>query len=339
MIISFFDMSSWPMPWMSMLSMEWYWYVLNGYPILTKSLTTAMIQLCGDLLAQYYEYRMTPILDTDPDQRRPQQPEQTNHKTATKMMASAGSTINCDRGSGRIRQRNRGQTNDAKNSNPIQLQQQEDDRNGYLHSNGYRCRHRPAFFQGYSVRRGASLFVDGLVLSGPLLHFCFEYMEHYLPTMSSTSTSGGDVGEVGSREDGGNVVATCIHVLINDYIIDSIYITLSYIFTSFCEGHYKIDTAMLLDWNVNLMHSKSVIKDLFDKMRHDILPTIKASWFTSLGLIPIEFICFRYLKVEFRVLAMNFLDLFWGAIISFVSHQTKKSNRTKSKSTNKPKTS
>eukprot|EP00533_Pseudo-nitzschia_delicatissima_P002607 CAMPEP_0116112890 /NCGR_PEP_ID=MMETSP0327-20121206/19217_1 /TAXON_ID=44447 /ORGANISM="Pseudo-nitzschia delicatissima, Strain B596" /LENGTH=265 /DNA_ID=CAMNT_0003606213 /DNA_START=39 /DNA_END=833 /DNA_ORIENTATION=+ len=101
--------------------------------------------------------------------------------------------------------------------------------------------------KAYDLRRGLSLFCDGLLLSGPLLHYCFEWMEEIWPT-------GGD--EV-------ITLATLCHVFVNDYIIDSIYIGLSFVFTGVVEGY-----------------TLGQVAEIF---RKDYGATVRASWLTSLG--------------------------------------------------------
>lgn len=167
----------------------------------------------------------------------------------------------------------------------------------------YEKRRRDGKHGAYSLRRGLSLFADGLLLSGPLLHYCFEAMEHYLPT--TADEKGGD--------NAGNTMnttqAVLVHVLINDYIIDTVYIALSFLFTSVAEGYT----------------TKEQLLSIFQK---DYVATVTASWCTSLCFIPIEFLCFGYLPLHFRVLSMNFVDLLWGAIISFFSHRSRSRDTT-----------
>ncbi len=196
---------------------SWYMMVLEKYPVLTKALTTGVIQFFGDYAAQQYE-------------------QQHEKKGKQKDVA-------------------------------------------------------------YDLRRGLSLFADGLLLSGPLLHYCFEWMEDIWPT-------GGDVGTA-------KPLATLCHVFVNDYIIDSVYIGLSFVFTGIVEGY-----------------SLRQVAEIF---RNDYGATVRASWLTSLGLIPVEILCFGYLSLSFRVLAMNFVDLLWGAIVSFYSHRSRRENPEKEK--------
>jgi hypothetical protein len=137
----------------------------------------------------------------------------------------------------------------------------------------------------YSMRRGLSLFVDGLVLSGPLMHYSYQWMEQVLPTGT------------------GDWKAIVCHVLIDDYIIDNLYIALSFVFTGVSEGHGK---------------------DLSSIFRKDYWATMTASLCTNLVLVPVEYFCFGYLSIQFRTLFMNFVDLLWGAIISFMSHRSRR---------------
>jgi hypothetical protein len=201
-----------------------YMTALEDYPIFTKALTTGIIQLLGDLVAQRYEQ---------------------------------------------------------------QQQQQENDATTLHYNNN----------KGYDLRRGASLFADGLLLSGPLLHYCFEWMEEAWPT-TSEGTGGGA---------GGLSLATLCHVFVNDYIIDSLYIGLSFVFTGLFEGYS--------------------LGQVFGIVRKDYWATVRASWLTSLGLIPVEIVCFGYLSLSLRVLAMNFVDLLWGAIVSFYSHRSRREHQ------------
>jgi hypothetical protein len=125
-----------------------------------------------------------------------------------------------------------------------------------------------------------------MFLSGPLLHYAFEFMETVFPT-----------------SEGHASIAALLHVFLNDYLIDTLYLAVSFVFVAIAEGHAK---------------------DLVKLLKTDFVPTVKAGWSTSIALTPVEFICFRYLSVNFRVLFMNFVDIFWGAIVSFIAHRSRR---------------
>mmetsp|Transcript_27607 Transcript_27607/g.66362 ORF Transcript_27607/g.66362 Transcript_27607/m.66362 type:complete len:326 (+) Transcript_27607:226-1203(+) len=288
-----------PLPTSSSLSssnitmiIEWYLKQLNDHPLLTKSLTTGVVQFSGDGLAQYYEYyEKQQQTDGDEGQLSEQHPKKFD-----------------------------------KECYPEQR------------SNGGRRFYRSFFYDYYTFRRGLALFIDGLVLSGPLLHYCFDFMERWIPTSTGEISDDGTSSLSPSSswsEASDEIIATCLQVLINDIIIDSIYIILSFAFTSILEGDYKSNdirrtmtmTSKSSETTTVTKQLKTTTKNLWTSLLQDIFPSIKASWFTSLGLIPVEFVCFRCLHVSLRVLAMNFIDLVWGAIISFVSHRSKKQRR------------
>ena len=143
---------------------------------------------------------------------------------------------------------------------------------------------------GYDPRRGLSLAADGMFLSGPLLHFAFEFMEHVLPSQESNSKSWIST-------------ATILHVLANDFLVDTIYLFLSFIFVALAEG---------------------LAKDLPNLVRKDFPATLQASWGTSVVFMPVEYLCFSRLPLSLRVLSMNLIDVLWGSIISYVTHKSRR---------------
>lgn len=145
---------------------------------------------------------------------------------------------------------------------------------------------------GYDFRRGMSLAADGMFLSGPLLHHAYELMEHMLPTEDNDAA-----GFIF-----GMSVSTILHVLTNDFLMDTIYLALSFVFVALAEGLWQ---------------------DLPDLFKNDFLAILQASWGTSILLLPVEYFCFSKVPLTLRVLFMNFVDIFWGAIISFVTHRNR----------------
>ncbi|CAJ1966473.1 unnamed protein product [Cylindrotheca closterium] len=144
-----------------------------------------------------------------------------------------------------------------------------------------------SFFENYDKRRGFAFILDGIILSGPLLHYSFELMESIFPT---------------EGEDG-TILSSIIHVFLTDYVVDTIYIFLSFVLVAMVEGE---------------------VHDLKKILRQNFLSTVKASGFTNLSLAPFEFVCFRYLSVGYRVLVMNMIDVIWQAVVSFFAHRGRK---------------
>ena len=205
--------------WLAAEASKRYMEVLEDWPVATKALTTGVIQLMGDGMAQWFEQRG----------------ERAETKTETKTET-------------------------------------------------------PGNRRRYDSRRGASLFAEGLLLSGPLLHYCYESMEEAWPTSTVDAAP--------------RPLATLCHVFVNDYFIDSAYIAFSIAFTAIGEGH-----------------TMGEVGEIFSK---DYWDTLKASWATSACLLPLEIYCFGFLSLSLRVLAMNFVDLLWGAVVSFYSHRSRR---------------
>jgi hypothetical protein len=141
----------------------------------------------------------------------------------------------------------------------------------------------------YSLRRGLSILTDGLFISGPLMHFGYNFFESIMPI---------NVG------GGSSSLAAMAHVLADSVLLDSIFVASTFIVTGVMEGY--------------------TYKQLVPQLRSDYVPTLKASWATSLFLLPFEFACFRYLPLTFRVMSVNFLDVVWDAVVSFMAHRSRK---------------
>jgi len=146
----------------------------------------------------------------------------------------------------------------------------------------------------YNPRRGLSLAADGMFVSGPLLHFAFELMEKILPSQEGASDTKSWIS-----------MATILHVIVNDLVVDTIYLFLSFIFVALMEGLWR---------------------DVPTLIRRDFPSTVQASWGTSAIFMPVEYVLFSRLPLSLRVLSINMIDVIWGGIISFVSHRNRHSN-------------
>ena len=142
----------------------------------------------------------------------------------------------------------------------------------------------------YDARRGLSCLLYGLLISGPLMHLAYDLFETILPV--STGAAGAGSG-----------LAAISHVLADSIFLDSLFVATTFIVTGVMEGYNR--------------------RQIGSQLKSDYLPTLKASWVTSLGLLPIEFLCFRYLPVSLRVMAVNFIDVIWDTVISFMAHRSR----------------
>lgn len=137
----------------------------------------------------------------------------------------------------------------------------------------------------YDRRRGFSILIDGLIISGPLMHLAYELFENVMPSSSSSW-------------------AAMSHVLADSILLDSIFVATTFVVTGLMEGYTH--------------------KQLIPQMKKDYKSTLMASWVTSIGLLPLEFVCFRYLPVPLRVLAVNCIDVIWDTVVSFFAHRNRK---------------
>lgn len=146
-------------------------------------------------------------------------------------------------------------------------------------------------YRNYDRRRGLSVVADGFFFTGPLLHICYGIMENLIPTSGSLMPAS---------------LAALTQVLIDDIFIDSFFVALAFLTTGVAEGY-------------GMQSSLSQLKKGF-------VPAVKGAWATSIVLMPLEFLCFRFLPLSFRVLGMNFIDIIWGAVLSYKVHKNRKNN-------------
>lgn len=50
-------------------------------------------------------------------------------------------------------------------------------------------------------------------------------------------------------------------------------------------------------------------------------PAVRGSWVVSFCFCPLQFLTFRYLPLEFRVLSVNLCDIAWTSVLSYFSHK------------------
>jgi len=192
----------------------WYMAQLNAYPLITKSVTSGVIGVMGDFLAQCLERRM--------------QRKRTHHSNETTQS---------------------------------------------LHGS-------------YDMRRGLAILIDGIFVSGPIMHWGYNWFERIVPISQGRS------------------LAAMIHVVADFLILDSIFVGTAIMGTGLIEG-YRFR------------------KDIVPQLKRDYAATLKAGWATNATLMPLGFVCFRFLPVTLRTVAMNLMDVIWNGIISFMAHRSR----------------
>jgi hypothetical protein len=145
--------------------------------------------------------------------------------------------------------------------------------------------------QNYDRRRGLSIILDGVFVTGPLLHFVYNLLERMFPVVGS--------GLAGS-------VAAMTQVLIDDFVVDALFVATLFFTTGFGEGYS--------------------LKQIVPQVKKDYFMALKTSWATSIMLMPLEFALFRFFPLSLRVLGINFIDLIWAAMVSFMVHRRRKAS-------------
>ena len=148
------------------------------------------------------------------------------------------------------------------------------------------------FANGVDKLRMMAFFVDGTLCTGPLLHYVYELYEHVYPI----TINGGDK----EKNKSSSVGRALVHVLFDNFVMIVAYISMMMVSTALVEGRYK-----------SISH----------EFKHDLIPNIKASYKASMfGLMWLQLISFYWLPTNLRVLAVNFIDIIWVVVMSFVTH-------------------
>ena len=145
-----------------------------------------------------------------------------------------------------------------------------------------------SWFKNYDLRRGMSFFGENIFISGPLLHFAYNFMEDILPTT------------VGGRSA---VLAAMGHALLDNFVLDTIFLAIMFVTTGIAEGYAN---------------------EIIPQFKQDFVPTLKTGWLTGLCLLPVQFLLFRFFPLSLRVLGVNIIDVFWEAYISYMVHRRRR---------------
>eukprot|EP00545_Synedropsis_sp_CCMP1620_P005840 CAMPEP_0119015788 /NCGR_PEP_ID=MMETSP1176-20130426/11628_1 /TAXON_ID=265551 /ORGANISM="Synedropsis recta cf, Strain CCMP1620" /LENGTH=236 /DNA_ID=CAMNT_0006969109 /DNA_START=210 /DNA_END=920 /DNA_ORIENTATION=+ len=150
----------------------------------------------------------------------------------------------------------------------------------------------------YDLYRALSVSLEGLLVSGPLMHYFYEFLESVIP-VESADTSNLE-----------KWLIVIFQVLLDCLLMNFIYVATLMITTAILEGRIRQITAELkLEyWN-----------------------GVKISWASSLCFAPMQCFLFRYIPVVYRVLAMNLQDIVWNASVSYVAHRSRKKDPVKKK--------
>lgn len=141
----------------------------------------------------------------------------------------------------------------------------------------------------YDLRRVISVAAEGLFISGPLMHFVYEWMETILPLEGEDKFV--------------TWIYAIIHVVMDSVVLDCIFVVTLMVFTGFLEGK---------------------INAIPKEFQTNFIPALKASWVSNLLFLPLEIAVFKFVPVKLRVLAINVQDIAWNAIVSSMAHRSRK---------------
>ena len=163
----------------------------------------------------------------------------------------------------------------------------------------------PAIDFNLDFRRLFGIIFECTCLSSPLMHFAYDFLERIVPIHNEES-SDGESKSLGDAHQKSSQIkiwgAATFHVLADTFLLGPIYVLSMMVTSSIFEGRIRL-----------------LKRDLI----LDFIPTFKASVWSSLGFMPMQILAFRVLPSEFKLLYMNFQDIAWNGIVSFVAHKSR----------------
>jgi len=138
----------------------------------------------------------------------------------------------------------------------------------------------------FDLLRSFAVFIEGLVFTGPGLHFLYGALENMVPSQS-------------------NPWAALLHVLADELLFDPLFVLGFFLLCGVLEG-------------------KHLVNEVIPQVQEEYWPALKGGWVVSVLFLPLEFCTFRYLPVQFRVLVVNLTDVVWTAVVSYFAHWDRK---------------
>eukprot|EP00934_Nitzschia_sp_Nitz4_P008734 Nitzschia sp. Nitz4//scaffold82_size85912//28917//29975//NITZ4_005136-RA/size85912-processed-gene-0.113-mRNA-1//-1//CDS//3329558820//8724//frame0 len=140
----------------------------------------------------------------------------------------------------------------------------------------------------YDRRRGLANLMDGIFVTGPLMHFAYACLERILPVTSGMA----------------GTAAALTQVFLDDFFLDAIFVGIMFFTTGLGEG-YRLG-------------------QIWKQLRKDYAGAVRTSWATSLIVMPLEFCLFRFFPLSLRVLGMDIIDMIWEGMVSYMVHKRRK---------------
>lgn len=149
------------------------------------------------------------------------------------------------------------------------------------------------------------ILFESTFVSGPLMHYAYDYMEHIVPVHDDENDGVKD-DQVHQNEPVSSLKkwrAASFHVSADLFILGPIFVFTMMLFTSIIEGN---------------------IKTFGKELRLDFIPAVYAATVASFAFVPVQLFAFKHLPIKFRLLYMNFQDVVWNAVVSVMAHKSRK---------------
>ena len=154
-----------------------------------------------------------------------------------------------------------------------------------------RCDGDTARIKELDVYRAWTLAAEGMFISGPLLHYAYDWLDEAVVFYGEDAT-------LIQR-----TLETIVQVAIDILVFDSAF-TLTLMLTS----------AIL---------QRRTCKQILRELRTELLLAVYVSWLSSGSMAPLQFLNFGVVPVQYRVLVTNFQDVIWSATVSYMAHRSR----------------
>lgn len=133
------------------------------------------------------------------------------------------------------------------------------------------------------THRSWTVAAEGMFVSGPLLHIAYNWLDQLaFPNIADW-------------------LMVWIQVAIDIFIMDSFFTATLMVTSAILQGRSR--------------------QQILSELRHEYGHAAQAAWASSGLTAPLQWINFRYIPVEFRVLITNFQDVLWNAVVSYMAHR------------------
>ena len=163
-----------------------------------------------------------------------------------------------------------------------------------------------ANFYNLDRRRSFGVSFEGALVSGPIMHFAYDFLEGIVPIHEEDGfMMENDEKQTNIRDKKGAITkwtAAVFHVTVDNFILGPLFVVTMMITTAIIEERYKT---------------------MWKEFAVDFRPALIASLISSLSFVPMQLFAFRLLPVKFRLLYMNFQDVIWNAVVSYMAHKSR----------------